>query len=321
MGVPLLREGEPIGAFTLSAAGRAIHRAADRTRPHLRRPGGDRDRKRAAHHRNPRGIGAADRDGRGFAGHQLLARRSRAGALTRSDKATRFCGRYGHAQLFRRLPSPRTRRLRLPEVPRQPAAQHGTAAAPRARLPRMPRANRSRPYAHMIRADHQTRLAAAVEPKRRSPPRSSPLRKEDRSSALHHLPPRGPAVYRQADRAVAELRGAGGHRDGERAAHHRDARGPGAADRDRRGVAGHQFVARRPRAGVRCDLEKAHSLCGAAKGSLIIYDGETFRGGATRGVSAPSRKLVFAAGPARGLPLSRALVPGERLVHIPDLRS
>ena len=33
----------------------------------------------------------------------------------------------------------------------------------------------------------------------------------------------------------------------------RDARGLGAADRDRRGVAGHQLVARRPRAGVRCD--------------------------------------------------------------------
>ena len=32
------------------------------------------------------------------------------------------------------------------------------------------------------------------------------------------LPPGSPAVHRQADRAVAELRGAGGHRDGERAA-------------------------------------------------------------------------------------------------------
>ena len=48
-------------------------------------------------------------------------------------------------------------------------------------------------------------------------------------------------VYRQADRAAAELRGAGGHRDGKRAADHRDARGIGAADRDRRGIAGHQF--------------------------------------------------------------------------------
>ena len=45
-------------------------------------------------------------------------------------------------------------------------------------------------------------------------------------SALYQcLSPGGPTVLRQADRAVAELRGAGGHRDGERAAHHRDARG------------------------------------------------------------------------------------------------
>ena len=35
----------------------------------------------------------------------------------------------------------------------------------------------------------------------------------------------GSAVHREADRAVGEFRGAGGHRDGERAAHHRDARG------------------------------------------------------------------------------------------------
>ena len=42
----------------------------------------------------------------------------------------------------------------------------------------------------------------------------------------HHLKsPRGAAVFRQADRAVAELRGTGGDRDGERAADHRDARG------------------------------------------------------------------------------------------------
>ena len=55
---------------------------------------------------------------------------------------------------------------------------------------------------------------------------------------------------------LAEFRGAGGHRDGERAAHHRDPRGLGPADRDRRGVAGHQFVARRPRPGVRRDARK-----------------------------------------------------------------
>jgi GAF domain len=43
---------------------------------------------------------------------------------------------------------------------------------------------------------------------------------------------------------IAKFRGAGGNRDGERAADHRDARGVGAADRDRRGAGRHQFLAR-----------------------------------------------------------------------------
>ena len=83
------------------------------------------------------------------------------------------------------------------------------------------------------------------------------LRKDDACSASSlSLPPGGAAVLRQADRAVAEFRRAGGHRDGECAADHRDARGLGAADRDRRGIAGHQFLARRPRPGVRRDARK-----------------------------------------------------------------
>ena len=46
-----------------------------------------------------------------------------------------------------------------------------------------------------------------------------PLRKDDALlGAIVDLSPGGPAVHGQADRAVAELRGAGGHRDGERAA-------------------------------------------------------------------------------------------------------
>ena len=97
----------------------------------------------------------------------------------------------------------------------------------------------------------------------------------------HRLSPGGAAVHRQADRAVAEFRGAGGHRDGERAADHRDARGAGAADRDRRGVAGHQSLARRSRAGIRCDARKGE--CGFAKPSsamlyLTMADAFTRRG-------------------------------------------
>ena len=50
-----------------------------------------------------------------------------------------------------------------------------------------------------------------------------PLLKDATLARRHHdLPPGGTAVLRQADRAVAEFRGAGGHRDGECAADHRD---------------------------------------------------------------------------------------------------
>ena len=86
----------------------------------------------------------------------------------------------------------------------------------------------------------------------------------------------GSAVHRKQIALVAELRRPGGDRDGERAAHHRDARGAGAADRDRRGAGGHQFLARRSRAGVRRDAGKgACGLCEAAHSArLRLFDGE-----------------------------------------------
>jgi hypothetical protein len=54
------------------------------------------------------------------------------------------------------------------------------------------------------------------------------------------LSPRSPTIQRQTNRVITEFRRASGHRDGQRAAPDRDARGIGAADRDRRGIAGHQ---------------------------------------------------------------------------------
>jgi hypothetical protein len=86
-----------------------------------------------------------------------------------------------------------------------------------------------------------------------------PLRKD--GVLLHHSKsPGSAAVRRQADRAAGKFRGAGADRDGERAAVDRDARGVGAADRDCRGIADHQFLARRSRAGVRCDAGKSDAV-------------------------------------------------------------
>ena len=109
----------------------------------------------------------------------------------------------------------------------------------------------------------------------------------------------------KADRAVAELRGTGGHRDGERAADHRDARSAGAADRDRRGVAGHQFLARRScsRCSTRCS--KRRCACAMLLSAILItYDGERFRTVAVRGVP-PELMRPYAANRRR--PVAREL--------------
>ncbi len=66
-------------------------------------------------------------------------------------------------------------------------------------------------------------------------------------------------------------------------------------------------------------LEKAHSLCGAAKGALVTLEGGRFRAIATRGLSAEYTRLLRDPPPvpAPGSPPAR-LLSGERLVHIAD---
>ena len=60
LGVPLLRDGVAIGIDHSADRGAAVHRAADRPAPDLRRPGGHRDRERAAVHGAPGEESAAD---------------------------------------------------------------------------------------------------------------------------------------------------------------------------------------------------------------------------------------------------------------------
>ena len=64
VGVPMLREGVPIGVSGLDPlGGAAVQRAADRAGQHVCRPGGHRDRERAAVRRNPgQEPPAADRE-------------------------------------------------------------------------------------------------------------------------------------------------------------------------------------------------------------------------------------------------------------------
>src|SRR5271169_2740612 len=66
-------------------------------------------------------------------------------------------------------------------------------------------------------------------------------------------------------------------------------------------------------------LERAHSLCGAAKGSLVAYDGEAFRTVAARGLSADYAALLRTS--QHDLPGSppQRLLDGESLVEIPDM--
>jgi GAF domain-containing protein len=65
-------------------------------------------------------------------------------------------------------------------------------------------------------------------------------------------------------------------------------------------------------------LEKAHSLCGAALGSLQLYDGESFRAVAIRGrLQAVAERLQQPRRPDPTNPSSQ-LLAGGRFVHVPD---
>jgi GAF domain-containing protein/HAMP domain-containing protein len=65
-------------------------------------------------------------------------------------------------------------------------------------------------------------------------------------------------------------------------------------------------------------VEKAHTLCGAACGSLQLWDGEKFRGVAMRGFSEAMVELLRLGYSPSDMPCQR-VVDGERIVHCVDL--
>src|SRR6516225_2224999 len=66
-------------------------------------------------------------------------------------------------------------------------------------------------------------------------------------------------------------------------------------------------------------LEKAHSLCGAAFGSLGIFDGETWRAVVQRGYGEPLASKLREGGRGSDNPLLQELINGAPFLHVADL--
>jgi GAF domain-containing protein len=66
-------------------------------------------------------------------------------------------------------------------------------------------------------------------------------------------------------------------------------------------------------------LDKAHSLCAVARGSLELFDGENFRAVATRGLGERSAGELRRGYPASRNPATQPLIEGQPFTHIIDM--
>ncbi|MGB9648829.1 MAG: GAF domain-containing protein, partial [Stellaceae bacterium] len=66
-------------------------------------------------------------------------------------------------------------------------------------------------------------------------------------------------------------------------------------------------------------LEKAHSLCEAPRGTMVLFDGEYLRAVAMRGMSGPFADRLRQGVRGSQAAASRPLLAGEHFVHIPDM--
>ncbi len=67
-------------------------------------------------------------------------------------------------------------------------------------------------------------------------------------------------------------------------------------------------------------LEKAHTHCGATRGALLLFDGETFRGVAMHSYPQDRAEQLRRGFSVRESPLAARLLAGDRFVHIADVR-
>ena len=267
LGVPMLRDGQPLGAFSSHGPrpARDLPASVDRSAQDLRRSGRDRDRERATVQRNEgcarqsrrtharvdRVAGLPDSDQRRAAMHQRIA--DRRDARVRSnprerDSAVRQPD--GGRPSIRRPAGASGRDAQLvdrgargcPPVlsgAAQPEAAQRAGRALRLRADRggyLPRPG-LRPDAGTARplATHARRATAQGWRRRRRDHRHLAGSRQDATAA---------------DRSAQDVCGSGGDRHRERAADQRDEGSAGAANRHRRSAEGHQWFAYRCTAGA-----------------------------------------------------------------------